>query len=103
LGYLEQLQAELDADHPELGIQIFAVNEAGEEKGNDEAAKDCSFPIVQDTKAANVWGAWDVTWRDVYVLDADNHKTAVFNLTKSSLEEPLFYDTLKGLFLDAAE
>ena len=49
-----------------------------------------------------MWGLWEVTYRDIWVLDADNELVGIFNLTGNSLGEAGNYETLRGLFEQAA-
>ena len=60
------------------------------------------LPLLQDTEAANVWDSWDVTYRDVIILNAENEQVAVFNLTTYSLSVEENYDTLRSLLISAA-
>jgi len=60
------------------------------------------LPWLQDTARDDVWGSWDVAYRDLVILDADNRKVAVFNLTEHNLDDPAEVDALRQLLLDAA-
>jgi hypothetical protein len=97
------MEAELAKEHPELSVAILSVNEAGHEDGLPDVAKTADLPCLQDTPKADVWGAWGVTWRDVYVLNRENEVTAVYNLTKNSLADPANYATLEAMLIDAAK
>ena len=48
------------------------MNQTGLQSGNASITAGRDLPWLQDTASANVWGAWNVTYRDVVVLDADN-------------------------------
>ncbi len=43
-----------------------------------------------------------MSYRDIWVLDADNVLVGIFNVTGNSLEDQDNYDTLKQMLLDAA-
>jgi len=60
------------------------------------------LPWLQDTAEASVWSLWQVTYRDVVILDSRNRVSAVFNLTQHDLALSQNRDQLKALFLAAA-
>lgn len=88
----------------ELGdrARIVGVNAIGEEAGNAEIAGVADLPWLQDTVEVGAWDLWGVEWRDVWVLDAGNHLTAIFNLSEHDLEDPDDYAELRDL-ITAAE
>jgi len=55
------------------------------------------LPWLQDTEQQDVWHSWEVRFRDVVFLDAQNRPVAVFNLTDHNLSEEAEYDSLLGL------
>lgn len=90
------------------------MNDAGYEAGNDFAALEADLPLLQDGARGGGWAAWGVEYRDVVVLDPQNRKVAVFNLTDRPLArfsaEVQDYvtdednmDALRALLLDAAK
>ena len=95
------MQAELEAEYPSLSINILAVNEIG--YGNS-LGSDHTLPMLQDVSDADVWTSWNVTFRDVYVLDASNEVFGVYNLTQNSISDTTSanYDELKCMFVEAA-
>ena len=95
------MEAELAKEHPELSVAILAIDEVGHEDGMPDVAKTADLPCLQDTAKDDVWGSWGAEWRDVYVLNAENEVTAVYNLTLFSLSDPENYATLEALFVDA--
>lgn len=96
------MQKELDALPTKVPIQILGVNETGQESGNASMTSGRVLPWLQDTTTDNVWASWQVTFRDVVVLDAQSQKTAVYNLTQHDLSNPASYDELKSLLVSAA-
>ncbi len=94
---------ELALEHPELPLQIHHVNAMGEEDGLPDLAAVTDLPILQDDAETGVWGAWGVTWRDVYVLGPRNEIVAVYNLSENSLADPENYAELQAIFLSALE
>lgn len=95
------MQKELDADYPEAGIFILGINEYG--YGDSTAIYEGrDLPWLLDTKEADWWGNWDVTFRDVIVLDRDGDEAGVFNLTENNLDNPDEYRALKTLLLNVA-
>lgn len=62
-----------------------------------------SLPWLKETRADSVWQRWDVNYRDVIILDAENVPVATFNLTRHNLGNRSEYDSLKALLLQTAE
>ena len=96
------MQDELGAADTSLSIEIVGVNEVGFESGNDTFTDGRDLPWLQEA-GEGVWGAWNVTYRDVIIVDGENKVVAVYNLTDNDLADTAKYDALKQLFLDAAE
>lgn len=82
-------------------LRLLAVNEKGLESGVEGMAMRGALPILQDVPSEDVWSSWAVTYRDVVVLDAQNQRIAVYNLTEHDLGMPESYRALKA-FLEAA-
>ena len=97
------MQQELSDTHPELAIQLLAVNEIGYHSGLDTMAALGNLPLLQDTPEAGVWDAWGAGFRDVVILNAANEQVASFNLTTHSLAEPENFAALKSLLVYSAE
>ena len=97
------MQQELSETHPELAIQVLAVNEIGYHSGLDTMSALGDLPLLQDTPEAGVWDAWGASFRDVVILNAANEQEASFNLTTHSLAEPANFAALKSLLVDLAE
>ncbi len=101
------MQDDLDADYPELGIQILGVNGAGLQAGNGSITSGRDIPWLQDLDNNNdglsdVWTSWGVNYRDAIILDAKNAEFATFNLTVHNLQIPENYNTMRQMFMDAA-
>ena len=96
------MQAELDAMTLPVDVEILGVNAAGHESGNDLATAGRTIPWLQDDAATDAWGLWEVDFRDVVVLDAENRVTAVYNLTDNDLADPARYAELRALIVEAA-
>ncbi len=100
------MQNDLDANYPELDIQILGVNGAGYESGNESITSGRDIPWLQDVDddddgESDVWISWDVAYRDVVIADAENVKVQVFNLTTYNLQIPENYDALLQMLVDA--
>jgi hypothetical protein len=80
----------------------LGVNETGLESGNASITTGRVLPWLQDTAADGVWASWQVTFRDVVVLDTQGYKTAVYNLTVHDLSNATNYADLKTLLLTTA-
>lgn len=94
------MQTELEREAPGA-IVLLSVNAAGFEAGNADFVMGKTTPLLQDTQAVNAWNSWQVTWRDVVVLDAQGRRRDVFNLTTNDLAVPANFATLKAILLDA--
>jgi hypothetical protein len=82
-------------------VALLSVNGAGYESGNADFVTGKTMPLLQDTAQVNAWAAWQVTYRDVVVLDAEGRRRGVFNLTTNDLNVPANYAALTQLLLDA--
>ena len=97
------MQKELEAAPPARPIQILGVNGTGLESHNDSVTEIGDLPWLQDTAEADVWAAWEVTWRDVVVLGPDNQAVETYSLTANDLSDPDNYAALLGLLRQTAE
>jgi hypothetical protein len=97
------MQKELGDEGLPAMVQILGVNEAGHESGNGAICNGRDLPWLQESGAHSVWTEWQVAYRDVIVLDAENEPTAIYNLTDHSLGDPNNYATLKSLLRQAAQ
>jgi len=95
------MQAEILAANPDSRIRIAGVNAADSASGNGLITEGRDLPWLQDRDDA-VWTAWDVTNRDVVVLDATNGKVAVYNLTTHDLADPANHAELLSILRNAA-
>ena len=93
---------ELDGESHSRPITILGVNQAGRESGNATVCNGRDLPWLQEGPGDDVWGAWDVVYRDVIILSPDNTVFAVYNLTANSLANEDHRDELKQLLRDAA-
>jgi len=80
---------------------LLGVNGAGYEATNASFVQGQTLPLLQDTAAVNVWGRWAVTYRDVVILNAENVKVGVYNLTEHDLSVESNRDALKALLRGA--
>jgi thiol-disulfide isomerase/thioredoxin len=101
--HLDDIQRELDAQHPNLGIAILAVNRTGYEAKVEAMAALGDIPLLQDTREEDCWHKWYVEYRDVIILDGDNHPFFTYNLTDNDLADPDVRTELIDRLLDAAE
>ena len=84
------------------GVQILGINKIGAESGNGATCDGRDIPWLQDRVDDDVWELWQVTYRDVLILDADNRLIAVYNLTANNLADAASYDALKMMLQTAA-
>jgi hypothetical protein len=83
-------------------IRILGVNAATEASGNAGMCAGRTLPWLQDTDQANVWMKWQVDFRDLVILDAENKVLQIYNLTAHDLTNSANYDQLRGILLTAA-
>ena len=95
------MQDELEADYPNLDIQILSINMLNA-SGAQSLSASQNLPMVQDNSNDLIWSNWGATWRDVIIIDGNNEIYATYNLTSNSIGNSTNYDTLKQLFIDAA-
>jgi len=96
------MQNELLAADPVTKIRIQAINQSGAEGTIDAMCTGRDIPALQDTSDDHVWTQWQVTYRDVIILDEQNRNVAVYNLTDNPLTVAENYDELKTLLVDTA-
>ena len=96
------MQDDLAANNPDLDITILGINDIGFESGNDSITDGRDLPWLQATAEQDVWEDWGVTYRDVWILDADNLPVGIFNVTSANLSDSGNYATLRQMFVDAA-
>ena len=89
---LDQMQAELQMANLELPVQIIAINGADFEAGVSAMSDEGNLPLLQDTENIDLWGLWDITYRDVVVVDATLVPIARLNLTTHDLATTTTYD-----------
>jgi hypothetical protein len=97
------MQQDLDTVATAHPIRIFGVNAIGEEGANSVIVQGRTIPWLQDVTSQNVWESWHVTWRDVVVLDAENHVVFVYNLTANDLADSTHYAELRNILILAAQ
>src|SRR5262245_33085028 len=95
------MQGEIDAGPP-AAVAILGINAPESAAGVPDMVAGRTIPLLQDEDAVDAAGLWDVTPRDVVVLDPSGRAYAVYNLTTHDLAVPANYAALKQLILDAA-
>ena len=97
------MQAELEAERPELEIHLLAINEIGYDAGLPDISAVGDLPVLQDDSTQLVWDRWGANWRDVFVLDGANETAVIYNLTTYDLSIPENYAALKDWLIVTAE
>lgn len=80
----------------------MGINRTNEEAANFLMTSGRNLAWLQDTVEETVWTRWNVTWRDVRILDSRNRLTNVYNLTEHDLSILTNREALKQMFLNAA-
>jgi hypothetical protein len=101
------MQSTLDVFYPLLDVQIHGINAAGYESGNATFTADADIPWLQDVDSdsnsvSDVWDEWNISYRDVIILDEENKVAGVFNLTTYDLSNPNNYNALGLMFVSEA-
>ncbi|HUG71040.1 MAG TPA: dockerin type I domain-containing protein [Pirellulaceae bacterium] len=107
---MDTLQAELRATYPVLDIQIVGINEFGQDPVgfNDQMTTGRTLPWLQDVdtnanQVSDVWSEmWDVTYRDVIIINGENETVDVYNLTTNDLGVAANYATMRTKLIDEA-
>jgi hypothetical protein len=94
------MQKELAAEGLVVPVRILGINAVGAEANNDVICDGRDIPWLQDTTGEQVWQSWNATYRDVVILNPQNERVAVYNLTTHDLASPADYDALKSMLRD---
>ncbi len=97
------MQSELAVEHPDLSIQLSAINTIGFDSGLEGMADLGDLPLFQDNAEQAVKENWGAGHRDVVILNQDNEQVAVFNLTTHNLAVEENYEALKSLLIESSE
>ncbi len=101
MGYLNALQLVWEED--ELPVVSLSVNEVL--RGGsylDVASEDNDLPLFQDTEDVGVWSLWNVSERDLVILDGANERLLQVSLSQESLGSAALSAEIDGLVRDAA-
>ena len=82
----EELREELQSDI----VEILAVNEIGYDNFEYVDTVSSQLPWIQDVEEVNAWELWEITYRDLVILDQDNIFLTTYNLT----DNPMWTTTL---------
>ena len=99
------MQDQFDQHYPSANIQILGINEVGMDSNNAGFTDGRDLPWLQDVDANNngssdVWyDSWEITYRDVVVLDVNNEPVFTLNVTSSPLMIEENFNTLKAAFV----
>jgi hypothetical protein len=83
-------------------IRGFGINNADAADWNDFAIGETTLPWLQDPPKHGVWESWHAGWRDVFVLDGQNRRLAIYPVYDKPLDDPANYAELKALLLRIA-
>src|SRR5262245_5676834 len=96
------MQADLELLPLAAAAEIAGVNAAGHESGNVLMRSGRLLPWLQDDGTPDTGALCECDLRDVVVLAPDNRVTSVYNLTSNDLADPVHYEELKALIVEAA-
>lgn len=97
---MDQMQRELTDEG--LDVSFIGVNDVGFESGNASICEGRDIPWLQNTPEVGAWSLWEVTYRDVVILDRQGIRREVFNVTDNDLSNPDTYEQLKSILRDLA-
>ncbi|TPW18013.1 MAG: Uncharacterized protein FD129_149 [bacterium] len=102
------MQAEINAlpvfpEAARLPVNILGLTQIDDGGGNATIVTGRTIPWLQDTEEWKAWDSWQVTYRDVFILDAENRVVGIYNLTPHNLADSTNYATLMNMILEAAE
>lgn len=102
------MQRELQATYPLLHVQLMGINEPNQDPGNATTTNGRDIPWLQDVDANSNGRAdaamdlWNMSFRDVVILDGANQKVGTYNLNQHNLTNSDNYNTLKQMLIDTA-
>ena len=105
---MDQLHDELESEYPALDFPILAINEEGLESGSSQISPDENLPWLQDVDQdangiSDLWyDSWNITFRDVVVLDENNSVVDIYNVTPNDLADPTNYNTFRLMLVETA-
>ncbi|MDA0813432.1 MAG: hypothetical protein O3C21_13720 [Verrucomicrobia bacterium] len=92
----------LAAARTDLFCSVIGVNRKTDAAGNPVVSAERVLPWIQDTGDADVWTKWNVTYRDVRIVDGSGELVDVYNLSANDLGVPENWTTLAQMIADAA-
>jgi hypothetical protein len=102
------MQRELQATYPLLRIRLLGINEPNQEPGNASTTNGRDIPWLQDVdtnsngRADAAMDLWNMSFRDVVILDGANRKVGTYNLNQHDLANSANYNALKQMLINAA-
>ena len=78
-------------------IFILGINQVGFDSANAQFTEGRDIPWLQDQESIQLWEAWNVQYRDVYIFDETLTLRDVFNLTQYDLNATENYASLLTL------
>ena len=73
-------------------MQILGINKIGLEEYNPTMTEGRDIPWLQDTLDVELWSAWGVKYRDVFIFDETLTLRDVINLSQNDLNDTDIYD-----------
>ena len=76
------MQAEINAlpvfpEAARLPVNILGLTQIDDGGGNATIVTGRTIPWLQDTEEWKAWDSWQVTYRDVFILDAENRVVGI--------------------------
>lgn len=103
------MQEDLELHFPSSEINIIGVNRYDQGSQNDLMTDNTDLPWLQDVDAnsnsqSDAWETWGAAWRDAIILNGDNERMGVLNLTPpTDITQQENYDLFRGMVADAVK
>ncbi len=81
----------------DLNVEVIGINRSDQAANNGLVVNYQTLPWIQDTNEVGVWNAWEVTWRDVRIVNGRGELAAVLNLTSHNLYDDSNRSLMKQL------
>ena len=92
------MQKELNQEGHE--IYILGINHIDKSTANDTITANRDIPWLQDETEVDLWSAWEVSYRDVYLITPEGVLFDTINLSVSDLGNEENYNSLKETLLE---
>ena len=83
-----------------IKANIIGINDQNKSSGNEGMVEGRDLPWLQDLETTNVWSEWQISYRDIIILNTDNEYESLINVTIDNLTTEDGYNKLMNLITD---